>query len=135
MARLHRSISSLRIHGAALDPDEISETLNCIPTECFRNGQIIRGSVTGREHVKKGGMWSLRATDYKPENLDAQVAELLEKLPSDLAIWAAISKKYKVDLFCGLFMKKGNEGFSLSPGTLRALGDRSIELQMDLYAP
>jgi Domain of unknown function (DUF4279) len=135
MAHLHRSKASLRIYSAALDPEEISRILNCVPTKSFRKGQIIRGSVTGREHVQKVGMWSLAAADREPENLDAQVAELLEKLPGDLAMWGALSERYKVDLFVGLFMKEANEGFSLSPGTLRALGERSIELAIDVYAP
>jgi Domain of unknown function (DUF4279) len=134
MAHLHRSAASLRIYGASLDPEEISRTLNCVPTKSLRNGHIIPGSVTGREHVQKVGMWSLAATDREPENLDAQVAALLEKLPGDLAMWRALSERYKVDLFVGLFMKETNEGFSLSPETLRALAERSIELAVDVYA-
>jgi hypothetical protein len=32
-------------------------------------------------------------------------------------------------------MEEGNEGLSISPGNLIALGARGIELQLDIYAP
>ncbi|MCL9861425.1 hypothetical protein MX031_22170, partial [Ralstonia solanacearum] len=50
-------------------------------------------------------------------------------------IWRAIAQRYTVDLFCGLFMKHGNEGFSLSPASLLALGLRHVEIGFDLYGP
>jgi hypothetical protein len=38
-----------------------------------------------------------------------------------------------MDMFCGLFMKNENEGLSLSAESLAMLGERSIELSLDIY--
>lgn len=68
--------------GDAVIPDKVTELFGCTPTDSHTKGQIVRGSKTGREYVKKSGMWRLEAEDCEPENLDKQVAELLAKLGS-----------------------------------------------------
>ena len=60
-------------------------------------------------------MWRLSAMDREPEDLDAQIGDLLSKLTDDLTVWTSIAEKYRVDLFCGLFMREGNEGLSIAP--------------------
>lgn len=80
-------------------------------------------------------MWSLHSTDHEPENLDMQIRELLGKVTTDVAIWQALAHTYRVDLFCGLFMGSGNDGLSVSPNSLLALGQRGIELALDIYEP
>lgn len=71
----------------------------------------------------------------EPENLDGQIEEILGKLTDNLVVWSKISEQFEVDFFCGLFMGGSNEGLSLSPRTLAALGERGIELGLDIYAP
>jgi len=81
------------------------------------------------------GLWRLDATDTEPEDVDSQVSEILAKLTSNLEAWSALGKQFRVELFCEWFMDEGNEGLSISPGNLIALGVRGIELQLDIYAP
>ncbi|MBI4855122.1 MAG: DUF4279 domain-containing protein [Acetobacterium woodii] len=135
MAHLHSSIVTLRISGDLLVPEILSELLCCMPTHSFIKGQIFRGPKTGQEIIKKTGMWSLESADAEPGNIDKQVAELLGKLTSDLNTWASLSKQFKIDLFCGLFMDQSNEGLSVSAETILALGQRRIILEIDIYAP
>jgi hypothetical protein len=78
-------------------------------------------------------MWRLFATEREPQDLDGQIDELLSKLTDDFNVWASIAEKYKLDLFCGLFMRGSNEGLSISPKSLAALGLRQIELGLDIY--
>jgi len=42
-------------------------------------------------------------------------------------------RTYKIDLFCGLFMGGSNEGISISPESMVALGLRHMELGLDIY--
>jgi hypothetical protein len=77
-------------------------------------------------------MWRLCAADREPEGLDGQIAEVLSKLTDDVSVWNAIAERYKLDLFCGLFMNERNEGLSISPLSLSALGLRHIELGLDM---
>lgn len=73
-------------------------------------GAQIGGWKSGKAVFAKNGMWRLKANEQIPENQDAQVAEILGKLSSDLNIWHQIAAKYSIDLFVGLLMNESNEG-------------------------
>ena len=76
----------------------------------------------------------LECADREPESLDHQIGELLDKLTADIETWQAVCRRYQVDVFCGLFMGSENEGLTISPASLAALGQRGIELNLDVYA-
>jgi hypothetical protein len=133
MPHLARSVATLRLAGDELDPEEISRLLGTEPDAAQRKGEELRGKRGIR--VAKSGLWRLSATPAEPEGLDSQVEELLGKLSQDLDVWRNLSSRFRVDLFCGWFMKQGNEGVCISPATLHALGSRGIELGVDIYAP
>jgi len=135
MAHMHRSTASLRIIGEALKPEDISELLGCAPTYAHIKGHEWQGKKAGKAYIKDFGLWALNANDCEPENLDQQVDWLLSKLTPDLNIWLSIRERYRIDLYCGFFMGESNEGMSVSPKTLLALGARGIELGLDIYAP
>ncbi len=78
-------------------------------------------------------MWRLHAVAREPGDLDGQIAELFSKTTADLEIWKSIATKYKVDLFCGIFLRGSNEGLSITSQSLTALGLRQIELGLDIY--
>ncbi len=135
MAYLNRSKATLRVMGDDLDPEEISRLLGCQPTTAQYKGEEIVGRHSGRTRLAKFGMWRLTATPREPEDIDGQIAELFGQLVDNPEVWRALAQRYAVDLFCGLFMKHGNEGFSLSPASLLALGLRHVEIGFDLYGP
>jgi Domain of unknown function (DUF4279) len=135
MAHLHRSVATLRIIGDDLVPMEISNMLGCQPTQAYEKGDVIQGAKSGRHYVKKSGMWRLQATDCEPECIDGQAVELLEKLSTDMSVWASLSKRFRVELFCGLFMEESDEGLEASAATLAALGNRGIKLGLCIYGP
>jgi hypothetical protein len=134
MAQLHRSVVTLRISGDELDPVEITRALGCSPTHGQRKGETLTGA-SGRTRIAKFGMWRLEAADRVPEDLNGQIAELLGQLAPSLDVWRGIGAKYRMDLFCGLFMHVTNEGLALSADSLAALGERGIELGLDIYGP
>ncbi|HEX6590555.1 MAG TPA: DUF4279 domain-containing protein [Moraxellaceae bacterium] len=134
MAQIERSAATLRIFGDSPIPDEISKLLGCLPSAATKKGEVIQHP-SGREHIAKHGSWRLQSPDCKPENLDHQVSWLLGKLTDNLDTWCALNREFRVDLFCGLFMSSSNDGLSLSPATLVALGSRRIEIGFDIYDP
>jgi hypothetical protein len=134
MPGIAKSVVTLRISGDALVPDEVTAQMGVAPTTSHRKGDVRRLS-SGRDVVRRTGIWRLEVGDREPENLNAQVAELLALLPQDLGIWRTLSQAFEIDLFCGLFMEESNEGLSLSSETLAALGLRGIEVGLDIYAP
>src|SRR5436305_413966 len=108
MGALDRSVATLRLFGDALVPDEISALLGAAPTNAHRKGEELVGRATGNVRIAKTGMWRLSASDRKPEDLEAQVFEILGQLSQDLNVWKALSSQYELDFFCGLFMSSGN---------------------------
>jgi hypothetical protein len=134
MARMQKSVATLRITGDDLLPAEVSTLLSCTPTSAQRKGDVIVGR-TGVRRTARTGKWSLHSEEQEPENLDGQIEEILGKLTANTAVWQTLARKYRLDLFCGLFMGGGNEGLSISPTSLLSLGERGIELGLDVYGP
>ena len=134
MAYLKRSRASLRIMGDDLVPEHVTRLLGAQPDLARTKGQRWQ-TPKGREMVARTGQWHLTAAPQEPADVDAQIAGLLEQCSSDLAVWQALSARFDIDLFCGFFMAEDNEGVSLSPASLQALGERGILLDLDIYAP
>lgn len=131
MAELARAVASLRVVGDDLLPDDVSALLGCAPTKAWAKGDTLTSHGTSR--TARFGMWSLQAEETEPGDLDAQVTAILSRLTQDEAVWAELGSKYDLDLFCGWFMKYGNEGVTIAPDTMSALGTRGIPLDIDLY--
>ena len=134
MANLQRAVASIKISGETLDPILISALLGAAPSRAQSKGELLNFQ-SGRTRNAKFGLWLLKASETEPGDVDAQVTELLEKLTQDISIWRAISVQFDVELFCGWFMAKSNEGIWISAKTLLALGERGIEIGVDLYGP
>lgn len=133
MASLQRALATLRIGGDLLVPEEISMRLGCQPTFAQVKGEVLHSKSGTR--IARSSMWQLEATVTEPWNLDYQVAELLGKMTTDLDVWKSLAASFKVDLFCGWFMASSNDGVSVSPVTLLSLGQRNIQLELDIYDP
>ena len=134
MGPLARSVATLRIRGDDLDPEKVSALLQAQPTHAQRKGDVIPMK-SGLTRTAMFGHWRLEASTKEPENVNQQIAELLSKLTQDLQVWHDLSQRFQMDLFCGWFMKESNEGVSISAASLSALGQRGIELGLDIYAP
>jgi len=119
--------------GDELRPEEITRLLGCGPTRSQRKDEVIRHPESGKERVARIGMWSLEAEDRVPSDPDAQVEEMLSKLTSDLNVWRSVTSTFRVDVFFGFFMHQWNEGVSLAPATMAALGARGIKAGFDIY--
>lgn len=135
MAVLYESWATLRIVGDSLVPGEISTLMGCEPTDSGAKGEVKAAKEHRRERRMKTGSWTLKAEVAVPGDLNDQTMEILGKLTQDMDAWRSLSSRYKIDLFCGLWMKESNEGLLLNPNTLRELGLRGIILDLSLYAP
>jgi hypothetical protein len=135
VGQFQSSQATLRVIGDTLLPDEVTRLFGREPSASQRKGERFVGSKTGSQWTAKTGMWRLEATEREPEDLLAQIAELLGKLPDNMDVWTKIRETNEIDLFVGLFMSSGNNGVSISPAQLLALGERGIELVMDVYDP
>ncbi|WP_243367467.1 DUF4279 domain-containing protein [Fundidesulfovibrio soli] len=135
MPALNQSVAALRVHGDFFCPQYITHMLGCEPTYTHSKGETGRSEASGSVWIRRHSIWTLSAEDRKPADLDAQVAELLGKLTQDLSVWEALRKEHEIDLFVGFFMAESNEGITLPPETLLALGQRGIMIEFDIYDP
>ena len=135
MSAVETSVVTLRIYGDDLVPQDITKLLGVSPTHAETKGQEIVGRKTGKVRIAKSGMWRLCASDRKPADIDGQIREIFSQIDADVTVWQSLTKKYRVNLFCGLFMSETNDGLGISPQSLAVLAERGIELWFDIYAP
>jgi hypothetical protein len=123
---------SLRIFGADLDPSEITRLLGCEPTYAARTGDIVSGH-NGRSRTVRQGNWRL-CTESSDLGIEEQLVALLARVTSDVALWQALTARFDVDVFCGVFPAAEQHGFELSPRLHRLLADRNLSIGFDIYA-
>ena len=133
MGIAEHSIVALRIFGDDLVPSEVTALLGCEPTASYAKGDTRVGMKTGRRYIEKTGSWRLSAADRRPEDIPAQVMEILSKLPQDPAVWGQLKSRYELDIFCGVFMGSPNDALEFSPELMGQLADRGIKLVLDVY--
>ena len=122
MAETNHAVAALRVSGSGLVFDEVSSLLGHAPTTTRR--------------LKAGVMvWVLEAAETQLQSFDQQIAELLGKVTSDLLVWRTLHERFDVNIYCGWFMDKTNEGISVSSATLQTLSQRGIPLGLEIYAP
>ncbi|MES2450098.1 MAG: DUF4279 domain-containing protein [Pseudomonadota bacterium] len=134
MAAIYETKMCLRFFGDDLDPDEITARLGRHPSVGMKKGGTWI-TKSGTEKVARTGSWRLKAADRQPGDFDNQIAQILEGLSNDLAVWDDLTTRFNADVFCGVFMKKSNEGLSLSAKSMLDLGARRLSLDFDVYDP
>ncbi len=134
MSELHETAVSLRFFGDDLDPDEVTPLLGAPPTVGVRKRGVWLTEL-GWEKVARTGSWRLEVARRSPGDLDGQIAELLAPLTSDMSVWKELVARFKADIFCALFLQEENEGVTLTPTTLVAVGSRGLLLDFDIYSP
>ncbi|TPM91425.1 DUF4279 domain-containing protein [Mesorhizobium sp. B2-1-3A] len=133
MAEIAQSSASLRFSGDDLDPIELTRLLGGEPTSAVRKGDLRTYPPNQPPRIALHGFWRLSSGYEKGDQLDHQIATILKTLTSDLAIWADLVRRFKVDMFCGVWLDEGNQGLGLTAPTLKLLGDRGIKLDLDIY--
>ena len=134
MGELIRSTTSIRIFGKNLNPDELTHLLGSQPTKAQKRGEVITNS-NGETRVAKKGCWLISYDGDDEVELEIKIESLLNKLTDDFQIWERITREYKVDIFCGLFLESFNEGYELSARLLKKMGERNLKIGFDIYLP
>jgi Domain of unknown function (DUF4279) len=121
---------TLRFFGDDLVPDELTQLLGVEPSIAYRKGDIFRG----KEYDRIYGIGSWRLKSERAEiDLEEKIDRLLDKLPSDLEIWHGLTRKFQVDLFCGLWMKRWNRCIDFKATTLQRMAKRGLSIGLDIY--
>ena len=133
MAEIAQSSASLRFFGDDLDPAELTKLLAGQPTYAVRKGDLHTYPPNQPPRVALKGSWRLSSGRDKGDQLDHQIAKILNMLTSDLVVWADLVRRFEPDMFCGVWLDEENQGLALTPTTLQMLGERGIKLELDIY--
>ncbi|WP_052055986.1 DUF4279 domain-containing protein [Myxosarcina sp. GI1] len=121
---------SLRFTGDDLDPDFISNLLDCQPTISYRKGDVLFGKSFSR--VADLGLWSLSDVEKDTNTLEIKIRRLLNRVSADSAAWNWLSH-FQGNIFCGVFIEDWNRGFSLSSELMQYLVERKLTIDFDIY--
>lgn len=132
MGPVSETTVSLRFFGDDLDPEELTSLLRVSPTNQQRRGDILEGQ-SGRQRTARQGSWRLQAIPRAPGDVNAQIREILQQVTDDLSIWQSLTRRFRADLFCGLFMSDYNQGLELSTDVMCAVGARNLSVGLDIY--
>ncbi|HEX6508988.1 MAG TPA: DUF4279 domain-containing protein [Chloroflexota bacterium] len=127
------TVARLRLVGDDLDPDEVTSMLGCRPTEAARKGER-RPNRSSRPLYARRGIWLLQSAEDEKQPLEAHITALLDQVTADPEVWRTLQERFEVDIDVGLFLEDDNREFWLSPEVVKALGDRGIGLDVDIYA-
>jgi hypothetical protein len=123
----------LRVCGDDLDPDVVTRLLGHAPTRSQRKGQPVLSSAGDTKRIARTGSWLLDRPVRHDRSLDDEIGSLLDGLPQDAQVWAALSERYRVDLICDVFVRGVNQGFELSPRVLELIGRFGFTLGVDIF--
>jgi len=119
------------VYGDEIDPSEVTRLLGCSPSQSALAGETIINSRGIARTVRKG-FWRL-SSGRSDVDIEDQVSILFTQLTSDLTVWRDLTRRFRVDVFCGVFLNAPNRGFDLGPTVLRQLADRGISIGFDIY--
>ncbi len=126
------SSATLLIRGDDLDPVELNDLLQVAPSSAVRKGQPGR-SAHNPAKVFEIGHWRIEAERCEPGDLDTQITDLIGRLPVNSDVWSELGRRFRIEMFCGVFMDQVNELAEIRPQTLGLLAERGITLTLDLY--
>lgn len=118
---------TLRFFGDQLDPDCVTALLGVEPTNSQRKGD-------GKRRMLDTGRWIL-ACEETADTVDNQIRLLLGDLTDDLRIWQQLCSDFNASLMVDLILRRWARGTMLSAETIQSLADRTLKLQIEIYAP
>lgn len=116
----------LRVCGDDLDPAAITRLMGRPPSRSQQKGQAVLDSSGQFKRVARTGSWLLDHPQGAETTIEEGIESLLNGLPDEGRMWAALGERYQVDLLCDVFVRGINRGFGLSPQVLGLLAGRSL---------
>ena len=115
------------------DANVVTQLLGIQPTHSHNAGQRHGPDLMG---TWTNGLWCLESQLPENQELELHIKSLLEKLlPASERIRAYLDSDPRLgaDFFVGLYVKEVNEMLTLSPETVRGMGELRAKLTLDIY--
>ena len=130
---MHEYAVEFRIYGKELDPAAVTDDLALHPKQVRRVGEE-----RGNASIWQESMWSYdgfpQGESAKSwDSLDEALVFVLQKLWPLRSKLEEYKQRHKVILWCGHFQSSFDGGPTLSPSTLKMLGEFGVEMFIDNY--
>lgn len=135
MADPQKTRARFAILGDDPDPEEITALMGWAPDRVCCKGDATGHRPGGVPRIARTGKSALHANPASLGDLNAQISAIVAPLPTDPDLWAVLAARFRVNVFCGVFMGASNEGRILSPEVLLACGMRELLIDLDVRAP
>jgi hypothetical protein len=126
------SKAGLRIFGETLQPEEIGLALGLKATHTYLKGELMS---PGHTSVRQESGWLLDSPVSKRSDMVDHLKWLLDSLEPKRDVIRELSRKYRIDFFCGFASMNQQGGFTLDSVTLARLAELGVPLELDLYPP
>jgi hypothetical protein len=126
------SRASLRILGEDLQPGEIEVLLDLKATRTHSRAESRTREDTA---IWLDSLWLLESPLPQDCDLPEHLDWLLDALEPKLYVLSSLSRKYRVDLFCGFSSSSGQGGFTLDNARLSRIARLGVPMVLDLYPP
>jgi hypothetical protein len=122
----------LRIFSSELSSREIETILSIRGTRKHEKGEIRN---PGHPGAWEESFWTLESSLNDESTFPEHAASLLSTLEPRIEAIRLLSKKCRIDLFCGFSSRSGQGGFVLDVPLLNRLCKFGVPLVLDLYPP
>jgi hypothetical protein len=127
-------VTTIRIFGPEVDPDEVSGLLGLKPTSGHRRSEPHFGRGGRRYADRAGGLWALDSPLGRDRPLREHLYELRFLLQGkEIALRELRHRGYDLEVFVGVFEINDTDEISLSPAEMRALTELELGICFDLY--
>ena len=126
------SRASLRIFGDTLQPEEIGSALGLQATHTHLKGELLSPKHTT---VRRESGWLIQSPLSERSDMVDHLKWLLDSLEPKRDVVRELSRRYRIDLFCGFSSGSGQGGFTLDSATLARIAELGVPLALDLYPP
>jgi hypothetical protein len=130
---VERVKACLRVVGDELDPDEITGILGRKPTRAGRKGEPVLRPNGEVGRLRRIGAWLLDIMPEPEATVDEVISALLGELPQDPELWRSLTQRFQIDVLCDVTVRGINQGFVLSPETLKNVAALGISLGVDIF--
>lgn len=134
MARNETS-AAYTLTGLDFDPDEITESTGIAPTETWRTGDIIPGTV--KAPYRHNG-WEVNSSrdpaSPRDVGLEDHIADVLGRLRPGWAALARLGTRFDAEISCVVYMREAQGPMAhLDPWLVRRIGELNAAIDLDLY--
>ena len=115
-----------------LDKNEISNLLDCNPTNSWNANEILEIGNARKLKVAESGKWYLKYNTLTSQ-IDQGIIDLLNQLSKNLDNWKVITNKYKGHIEITAYQHLWNHNYFINSTILNELASRNLSLIFDIY--